>query len=178
MLIFLFGINNAYAKEEVVRAGYGKTCVATKTLTVDELKDFAGIIFRGQYLGSEYKLQKGLTLRELKFKVIDPIKGVSKKGSLKLNEWAMIQSPFADNTVIEGADYVFFFHTPSARQLTSLIGLEQGLVEIDENNKVKFSRRVKMAHKPGFKSRLISTAAVQQEEVKIQNYNQLKDFFQ
>lgn len=178
ILVMMFSLPAFAEEEQVVRAGFGKGCLLTKTLNVDELKDYAGIVFRGKFLGAEYKESNGLNVRELSFEVTDPIKGISQnQKNIKLKEWANFESPFSNNSVEKNQDYVFFFHQPSPRDLTSLVGLDQGLVTINERNDVHFSKRLSMKTKPSFAAKLFNTAATGQD-ANITTYTELKNFFQ
>ncbi len=163
--------------EEEKKAGLGNNCLLTKTLNVDELKDYSGIVFKGKFLGYENTKSKKLNVRKLKFQVIDPIKGLSQdQEALNLNEWAKFQSPFVNGTVVKNQEYVFFFHEPSARGLTSLTGLDQGLATIDASNNVKFSKRLNMKKKNSLKNRIFNNTEVKQG-VQINNYQDLKNYF-
>ncbi len=177
LLLLIISSSYALAEEEVKKAGFGTSCLLTKTLNVDELKDYAGIIFRGKFLGYEYAKDKNLNIRKLKFEVIDPIKGLSEnQETLTLKEWAKFQSPFVDGTVAKNQEYVFFFHQPSKRDLTSLTGLDQGIATVDASNNVKFSKRLNMKKKNSLKKKLFSSTEVNQD-VEINSYQDLKKYF-
>lgn len=152
---------------ELVKAkGIGRAL--TKNLAIDELVDSAGIIFKGRLQTVTYKELDGLGLRQVKFKVLDPIKGVSSP-ELVLNEWAGTGSPMTEE-VVKGIPYVFFYHEPSERGLTSLIGMDQGVVAVGRDNRVKFAQRLSLKPK---KRTLLQMIAGQPQ---LDNYQSLKDY--
>ncbi len=139
-LLLLFVINNS-VQAEIVRANAGNF-VITKALTLDQLIDSAAIIFRGRVTDIDYQIVDGMNLRKITFIVIDPIKGVDDK-QITLNEWASIRSPLT-SPLMHKQDHVFFFHKPSKKGLTSLIGMEQGLVNIGDYDNVSYAHKVQV----------------------------------
>ena len=166
ILILLLSLNPAQAG--VIKANGSRQCALTKNINVDELVDSAAIIFRGRLDSISQSESNGLPVRELHFKVSDPIKGVDSK-LLTLKEWASVKSPFVED-VIENKPYVFFFHEPSKIGLTSLIGMEQGLVNIDRNNRLKYSKRL------GLKKVRNYFFMKRTTELELNDYKSLRDF--
>ena len=123
----------------------GKHCVITKSISIDDLANKSGVIFRGKFEDFAIAEESGLTVRKLKFRVSDAIRGVD-TGANKviLKEWAKIRSPFSAEEIAKDLEYVFFFNTPSSKGLTSLNGMEQGLVEISTDESLKFSKRLNL----------------------------------
>jgi hypothetical protein len=119
----------------VKRSGTGHAI--TKATTLDESIEAAGIIFKGEFKESKVVANARL----LKFKVLDPIRGVSGK-EIILKEWAQVASPFTTEEVEAGKPYVFFFYSPSSKGLTSLIGEEQGYVDVSDEDKPVFAKRM------------------------------------
>lgn len=167
ILAILILLSTSQVQAHVIKAkGAGRAL--TKNLAIDDLVEGAGIIFKGSLETSSYTKLDGLDVRELKFKVLDPIKGVT-DNKLILHEWAGASSPATDK-VIKGMPYVFFYHEPSDRGLTSMIGMEQGLVAVDRNNRLKFAQRLSLKPK---KRTLIQMLSGQPQ---FQNYQSLKDY--
>lgn len=127
-----------------------KTCLLTRSLSIDSLVNNSAIIFRGKFLGSTNTTHNGLDVRELEFAISEGIKGiVDQQSKITLKEWARVKSPFVDQ-IKPDQDYVFFFHEPSARGLTSLNGFEQGYVAIDKKGQLSYSPRVSLKQSQGF----------------------------
>ncbi|MCE2929496.1 MAG: hypothetical protein LW817_07705 [Candidatus Caenarcaniphilales bacterium] len=120
-------------------------CTLTRTLDEKDLYKDAGIIFKGKFVDFEVKEnKKGLLVRKLKFEVSEGIKGLdSKSKTLVLKELANSSTPFTNKLIAKDKQYVFFFFKPSRLGLTSLVGMEQGFVEVDESGKLLFSKRLK-----------------------------------
>jgi len=122
----------------VKRSGTGHAL--TKAMTLSESLDLAGIIFKGKFIDSEI-IQEGKTdVRVLKFSVLDPIKGVS-SDKLVLKEWAQMQTAFSTGEIEAGRPYIFMFYSPSSKGLTSLIGEEQGYIDVGDEQP-RFSKRM------------------------------------
>lgn len=119
-------------------------CALSKNLNLNQVKEQAGIVFRGKLKNIKYLSQGNLRVRELNFSVSEAIKGLEDKESLSLRELASLDSPFNNNSVNPKQEYVFFFYPPSKLGLTSLVGTEQGLVEIKDNDRIAFASRLKM----------------------------------
>lgn len=168
ILVLFILLSLSSAKAEIIKANSSSHCALTKNLGVDDLVTNAGIIFRGTLDSVNYGKANGIAIRELRFKVSDPIKGVNAK-VITLNEWAASRSPFVDK-VIKNKPYVFFFHEPSELGLTSLIGMEQGLVGIDRKNHIKFASRLELKQ--------INNQLLKQKlsQFKLDDYQSLKDF--
>jgi hypothetical protein len=164
-ILTLLAMNSANA-QFIKAKGTGRAL--TKNLAIDELVDSAGIIFKGRLETVQYTQQEGLDVRELRFKVLDAIQGVDGE-ELVLHEWAGVGSPMTTE-VVKGMPYVFFYHEPSERGLTSLIGMDQGVVSVDRNNRVKFAPRLSLKPK---KRTLIQMISGQPQ---IDNYQSLKDY--
>ena len=128
-ILCLGSILPVFAEAKAVR---GQVCALTRSMGLEEIVNSAGVIFKGQLISHSEKQDHniGLTVRTLKFRVSDPIKGV-KKGEVEFKEWARMASPFLNEIVI-GETYVFFLNTPSSLGLTSLTGLEQGVISFNE----------------------------------------------
>jgi len=151
----------------------GQHCVITKSISIDDLASKSGIIFRGKFEDFSIVEENGLTVRKLGFNVIDPIRGVDPKAKkLVLKEWAKIRSPFSAEEIAKDLEYVFFFNTPSSKGLTSLNGMEQGLVEISEDNSLKFSKRLNL----GNNYSKASTMSLRSNSMNITSYEGLKKF--
>jgi hypothetical protein len=175
-LALLFFINTCTSvfSAEIVPI-QGKHCVITKDLNFDKLVSSAGIIFRGEFKSYELIEENGLSIRKLKFLVKDPIKGLeSHKEALELKEWAKTNSPFSSEEVKKNTEYVFFFNKPSSKDLTSLVGMEQGLVEILKSDHLKYSRRVTLTQKNSMLNRL----SLLNRTPDLTCYKGLKDFCQ
>ncbi len=172
ILVLFLSVQSVMAGE--MKARHSTQCALTKNLSIDQLADGAGIIFKGTLESVSYGKYDGLDVRNLEFKVLDPIKGVNSE-SIKLREWASIRTPL-ETSVVKGQPYVFFFHQPSARGLTSLIGMEQGLVEINREEKLKYSPRLSLIPKnklvtiqSGFRAKVVADAD-------LNSYDGLKEF--
>jgi hypothetical protein len=153
LIVFILSCPSVLSEE--IALIQGKHCVVTKDLNLDRLVTSAGIIFRGQFKSYESKEEDGLSVRELKFSVIDNIKGIEDDTkTLILKEWAKTNSPFSSEDVDKDTEYVFFFNTPSSRGLTSLVGMEQGLVEILKSDQLKYSRRLSIKQNNSMFNRL------------------------
>lgn len=151
----------------------GKHCVITKSISLDDLASKSGIIFRGKFEDFSIAEENDLTVRKLAFRVTDPIRGVdagTKK--LVLKEWAKIRSPFSAREIANDIEYVFFFNTPSSKGLTSLNGMEQGLVEITEDSSLKFSKRLNL----GNDYSKASTMSIRSNSMNVASYEGLKKF--
>lgn len=157
-----------------MKARHSTHCAATKNLSIDDLASRAGIIFKGTLSFISYSKSNNLDVRNLEFKVLDPIKGV-RGDTLKLQEWASIKSPL-ENSLATNQPYVFFFHEPSARGLTSLMGMEQGLVEVDRKQKLKYSSRLALARKNNLLSIQSGFKTAAQPSADLTSYAGLKDF--
>ncbi len=142
-LVLFLSMSSVLAGE--MKAKHSTQCALTKNLNIDELADNAGIIFKGTLESISYGKYNGLDVRNLEFKVLDPIKGVN-SDTLKLREWASVKSPL-ETSIAVNQPYVFFFYKPSAKGLTSLIGMEQGLVEVNREDRLKYASRLSLAHK-------------------------------
>ncbi len=143
LLVLFLNIQSVLAGE--MKARHSTHCALTKNMSIDQLAENAGIIFKGTLESISYGKYNGLDVRNLEFKVLDPIKGVD-SDSLKLREWASVKSPL-ETSIVANQPYVFFFYKPSAKGLTSLIGMEQGLVEVNREEKLKYASRLSLAHK-------------------------------
>ena len=127
----LFIINSVEAKSSSMH-------VRSLPLSVNDLAADAVMIFKGKVLNTkEYKDETiNLNVREIKFKVQDGIRGVD-EGTITLKEWASFLTPFSNGDIEAGKPYVFFFNKISKLGLTTLLGVEQGYVELN-GNKTKF----------------------------------------
>ncbi len=125
--------------EVVKRNGTGHAL--TKATSLDESINQAGIIFKGKFIESKIVANGKINARLLKFKVLDPIRGVSSQ-EIILKEWAQVASPFTTNEIEAGKPYVFFFYSPSSKGFTSLIGEEQGYVDISDESNPVFAQRM------------------------------------
>jgi hypothetical protein len=177
LLVSLFftlaGLN---ASAQSAHTHVAKTCLLTRSLSLNNLVDDSGIIFRGKFLGSTITRHNGLDVRELEFEVIDPIKGVkATQKKLTLKEWARVKHPFVDE-VNKADSYIFFFHEPSARGLTSLNGYEQGLVSIGKHDQLKFSKRLSLKESRGFFLQTLFSASKPRADIK--TYEGLKQYCQ
>lgn len=144
----------AFAESSYVKS-QGQMCLLTRNLNLEELVNTAGIIFKGKLKSREYIEENDLTVRKLTFEVVDAIAGV-REGlrEIVLKEWAKTKTPLADKEQIKlNRPYVFFFHEPSELGLTSLVGLEQGLVNLDTKDHLHYSSRLSLNNtakkKPG-----------------------------
>ncbi|MEY3370363.1 MAG: hypothetical protein RLZZ361_1033 [Cyanobacteriota bacterium] len=152
-----------------------KTCLLTKSLPITDLVEKSGKIFVGNFLESNIIKQNGLVVRELHFKVVEPIKGVdSKNNTITIKEWARINSPFV-NQVQKNQKYVFFFYENSARGLSSLVGFEQGLARVGKSNQLSFSKRVNVKIHNKSKLLLASEDKNVQDSFEIKTVKDLKD---
>lgn len=124
--------------------------VLARPLSLEMLAEQAGIVFKGQLLKvKEAKDSKtGLNVREYKFSVDDFIKSEAFDSSQKqitLREWASIKSPLME-AVKANETYVFFFNKISSLGLTTLTGIEQGLVSFDSAGTPKLATRLAGGH--------------------------------
>ncbi len=128
----------SYAIESELRVKDSTHCLLTKNIKLDDLVDDAAIIFKGKLLSQKIIQEKNLNVRENRFKVLDPIRGIEKdKKYITIKEWAQFKSPIRKNETA-----VFFFYAPSRIGLTSLIGNEQGLVKLLSFGRLKYSSRL------------------------------------
>ncbi len=106
-------------------------------LSVNDLAADAAMIFKGKVLSTkEYKDETiNLNVREINFKVQDGIRGVD-GNTVTLKEWASFLTPFSNGDIKNGKSYVFFFNKISKLGLTTLLGVEQGYVELDGNKAI------------------------------------------
>ena len=172
LLILFICMPSVMAAE--MKARHSTHCAVTKSLSIDELVDSAGIIFKGTLKSITYAKSNNLEVRNLEFQVLDPIKGV-RGNTLKLQEWASIKSPL-ENSIDTNQPYVFFFHEPSARGLTSLMGMEQGLVKVDRKQKLKYSSRLVLTRKINLLSIQSGFRTASQAKTDLSNYAGLKEF--
>ncbi len=153
-------------------------CALTRSLDIDQLVDDAGIIFKGNLVSVSYGKYDGLNVRNLQFKVLDPIKGV-RGDTLKLREWAAVKTPLSE-AIDKDRPYIFFFHKPSNRGLTSLIGMEQGLVEVNRDDELKYSSRLNLQRKNKLFATPVNlkskTATSSSEAADLSTYAGLKEF--
>ncbi len=156
---------------------YGTGHAVTKSLDLDDLIAKSGYIFKGIYLGSNLEGNS----RKLKFKILDPIRGVeSNEEELTLKEWAQVSSPFGAE-VKAGRPYVFFFYKASRLGFTSLIGQEQGLVDVTDENKPKFAKRLLTYERrnsngiSGVLQKIKTLGRKQAKAAKIKSYTELRE---
>lgn len=174
LLVLNFSSAKAEEIEKVIKAKSGSSCALTKNLEIKDLKDTAGIIFRGKFVDIQEIEENNLAVRKLRFLIREPIKGIdSRQKSVILTEAARIKSPFALGMIASNKEYVFFFHEPSKLGLTSLVGVEQGAIEIERQGQLKPSKRLKM-QKARNKRFLIFSF----QNSKLENYKDLKEFLQ
>lgn len=168
VLLLIFTFNAAFA-EEVIKARGATHCAITKALTINELVDSSGIIFKGKLKSISSANDNNLNFRKLKFKVSEPLRGLdSKAKEITINEWASLKTPFNED-FDKSKTHVFFFYKPSKRGLSSLTGMEQGLVEVKRKGKLKYASRLKLGD---LKLRLASTA----DSNDLSNYDGLKKY--
>ena len=142
LLLSIFIFPQAAFTQKVVKTGTG--FAMTKTMELKDLKETAGIIFKGSFEDYKEEEYNGYNTRLLKFKVKEAIRGVdSNKKALILREWARIHSVFDNTLIASDQDYIFFFYEPSDKGFTSLVGMEQGMVAVDSKSKLHFSKRLK-----------------------------------
>lgn len=151
----------------------------TRSMTFNELVSNAGIIFRGKMVKTEYGNNGKVDVRKMTFEISDPIKGLdSNQKTITLNELAALRSPIV-NEIKEGTEYVFFFHSPSSIGLTSLCGLEQGVVSFDSKGAPMVNKRVILQSKGLLNPRALQTSADGYQEAvdleKLENYSELKE---
>lgn len=138
LLLFSFGFTSLEAK---TLKAHGAAWALHKNINVDELTESAGIIFKGRFVKKEIVQEGKLHIRKLTFTVTEPIKGIDQsKTKTTIKEWAQIHSPL--NELDGKKEYLFFFYPESRLGLTSLIGLEQGAVEVTTNGRLIFNRRI------------------------------------
>ncbi len=142
ILVSLFVVNLT----SINAAQFKKTRTAfalTKSMTIQELKETASIIFRGKFQDFKEIELNGLEARALKFEVKEVFRGLkSNKKKLILHEWAQVRSPFDEDLIAADKEYVFFFYEPSSTGFTSLVGIEQGLVTVNEDKSLEFSTKL------------------------------------
>ncbi len=142
ILLCLLAINPVIAEQTAIVRRSATGHALTKAISLDDAINKSGLIFKGQFLGSKIQDRGSSKVRVLRFHVLEAIKGLETQTTqLELSEWAQAQSPFT--TEIEIAKpYVFFFYPPSKRGFTSLIGQEQGFVDISDESKPIFAKRM------------------------------------
>ena len=115
--------------EEIVQLINKKSCSLSRSLSLSEVKDHAGIIFSGRFINSEPVKDSGSMKRiALKFMVKEPIKGLNPSvNELTLYQWANLENHFLE--LDKNKDYTFYFYTPSPNSgLSSLVGGKQGIL--------------------------------------------------
>jgi hypothetical protein len=115
--------------EEIVQIINKKSCALSRSLSLSEVKDHAGIIFSGRFVNSEMIEDSGSLKRiTLKFTVKEPIKGLnSSVKELTLYQWANLENHFLE--LDKNKDYTFCFYAPSPNSgLSSLVGGKQGIL--------------------------------------------------
>lgn len=168
LLIFPLIVNAA----EIVPVT-GKHCVITKNISIADLANKSGIIFRGKFEDFSIVEEDGLTIRKLFFRVKEAIRGLdSNSKKLVLKEWAKIHSPFSAEEIARDQDYVFFFNRPSSKGLTSLNGMEQGLVAIEDNDTLRYSNRLELGNDYSSSTRSMVT----RDTMNLASYEGLKKF--
>lgn len=176
LILLLIVLSFSPVAAEIKRAGPGMSCLLTRSLNINDLVDGSGIIFKGKFQEAKYKEHAGLYVRELKFKLDEAIKGIETDSKfITLMEYAKVRSPFVDGQVKAGEDYVFFFHKPSFKGLTSLRGMEQGLVEITSPTQLRYSKRLKLASNKS-SNNLLSLARTSSESNIMDSYANLREF--
>jgi hypothetical protein len=142
-----------------------------KSLSLNDLKENASIVFRGSFEDFKIEERGGLEARLLKFKVKEVFKGIEKdKKTLVLAEWARTKSPFTEELIASDMDYVFFFYEPSKIGFTSLVGMEQGLVMVNDDKSLVFSS--KLTNKKTKRRKLLFFV----KEENVESYQDLKNF--
>lgn len=142
-----------------------------KSLNLNDLKDRAGIVFRGSFEDFIIEDKNGLDARLLKFQVKEAFKGIEKgQKTIVLAEWAKVKSPFTEELIAKDMDYVFFFYEPSKKGFTSLVGMEQGMITVNNSKKLVFSN--KLSNKKAKTRQLIFFTT----EKDLETYQDLKNF--
>jgi len=155
------------SKVRSVRTAY----TLTKSLKISDLKESAAIIFRGSFEDFRYHEKNGLAARSLKFKVKEVIRGLDPETKkLVLTEWAQTRSPFTEELIASDQEYVFFFHEPSDRGFTSLLGMEQGMISINTDKSLGFSSKLSETRA---KKRKLLFFTVEEE---LESYQDLKKY--
>lgn len=166
------------AAEVVKLSGTGHAI--TKALTLDDAINSAGMIFKGKFIDSKVLRERETDVRLLWFDVIEGLRGVTGK-QIIIKEWAQMQSAFSTGEVEAGKPYVFMFYAPSERGFSSLIGEEQGYIDLGEENPKFAKRMINYEHRSysglngilsGFKS--IGRKTPKASEIK--SYTELRDF--
>lgn len=178
VVLFLQCCGAALAGPNVI-AARGTMSALTKSMSFSELMSNAGIVFQGKLTKLEYGNNGKVDVRTMTFEITDPIKGLdSKQKTITLNEIAALRSPMVTE-VKENTEYVFFFHSPSSIGLTSLCGLEQGLVPFDKAGAPMVNKRVVLQTKGLLKPSAVKTSADAYQEAvdleNLKNYNDLKE---
>lgn len=180
VLTFSF-FTNLPAPARVVKAKSSRFSL-TRSIGLKDLLEQSGLVFLGKYAGYQMVEKNGVNARELKFRLLDPILGVENpdKKEVTVYEWAAINSPFIKE-VEAGKSYVFFFYQPSDKGLTSLVGGEQGLVEVDDKEGLKYAARLvqtdelkERTQKQSFFARIFNSDKSKINSKKIRKYQQLK----
>lgn len=142
-----------------------------KSLSLEDLKENASIVFRGSFEDFKIEENNGLNARLLKFKVKEVFKGIDKSSkTIVLSEWARTISPFTEDLIASDKDYVFFFYEPSKIGFTSLVGMEQGLVTVNSDKSLEFSS--KLAGRKIKRRKLLFFTS----EENVDSYQDLKNF--
>ncbi len=174
ILIALLLINPVQA--ELTKAGPGLSCLITRSLDLDSLVDEAGIIFAGEFKSYTTENHSGLQVRKLNFNCKEAISGIANcPQDLSLLEFAKTISPFSDGQIQQNTEYVFFFHSPSKLGLTSLVGAEQGQVEVLASGEVKYAKRLARKQKKQ-SNNLLSLLRTSSEQNEPDSYANLKKF--
>jgi len=167
-LVILFSKNSQAINYQKTRAG---AYTLTKSLALTDLKKTASIIFLGRSEDFEYHQLNALEARALKFQIKEVIKGIDfDQKALVLNEWAKTKSPFSNELIAKDQDYVFFFYQPSKTGFTSLVGMDQGMIEVKPNKELTFSK--KLSKKSYRKTQLLMFS----KEIVPESYQDLKKF--
>jgi hypothetical protein len=115
--------------EEVIEIVNKKSCALSRSLSLSEIKDHAGILFSGRFINSEMVEDSGSLKRiALKFTVKEPIKGLNSSAKeITLYQWANLENHFLE--LDKNKDYTFCFYAPSPNSgLSSLVGGKQGIL--------------------------------------------------
>jgi hypothetical protein len=167
-LVVFLSKNSQAVNYQKTRAG---AYTLTKSLTLSDLKKSASIIFLGSFEDFEYHQLNALEARALKFQIKEAIKGIDvDQKTLVLNEWAKTKSPFSNDLIAKNHDYVFFFYQPSKSGFTSLVGMDQGIIEVKPNKELSFSK--KLSKKSYSKTQLLMFS----KEIVPESYQDLKKF--
>lgn len=154
-----------------IRKSSSSYFVITKPLSLDQLVSKAGIIFRGRVKSVDVEKWEGLEVRKITFYVTDPIKGLT-GSQITLREWLLAKSPLT-NPIMKTQEHVFFFHEPSSKGLTSLVGLEQGLVSVESSSSVRYAH--KLDARGISKTEKIKIGA-RNKTVNLESYDGLKEY--